>query len=157
MSGNLPTVLTLTLSDFRAAFSMFKNELTYPDGVIEMFFGNATNYISDLNVGVLNNASRQLALYQMTAHLLILNNMLNENDGAPVGLTQDAQVDKVRVSLTPPPHRSQFGTWLNLTGPGAALWALLAQKAVGGFYAAGNPERLGFRRVGGGFGPGCRW
>jgi hypothetical protein len=140
--GACPTVLTLDLTVFRATFSAFKNVTVYPDAMVQMFFD------------ILNGPSRQLALYQMTAHLLTLNDMANENEGAPSGLVQDAQVDKVRVSLTPPPVRSQFGTWLNLTAPGANLWALLAKTAVGGLYIGGNPERYGFRRVGGGFGPG---
>jgi hypothetical protein len=145
-------ILTLDLTVFRATFTAFKNITVYPDSMVQMFFDNGTNYISAVNVGILNGSSRQLALYQMTAHLLKLNDMANENEGSPTGLVQDGQVDKVRVSLTPPPQRSQFGTWLNLTAYGADLWALLAKMAVGGLYVGGNPERSGFRRVGGGFG-----
>jgi hypothetical protein len=152
MSG---TTLTLTPSDFRAAFKAFLSPTAYPDNVLQMYFAQAIDYVNPVDSGyLLTGASLQLALYQMTAHLLRLNDMICENDGAPAGLVQDAQVDKVRVTLTPPPERSQFGFWLNLTPYGAALWALLSAKAVGGLYVPGRlggQELAGFRRVAGRF------
>lgn len=150
------TELVLTLSDFRAAFTAFVNPNVYPDTVIEMFFGNACEYVSPENYGTLRDSSRQLALYQMTAHLLRLNDMVNENEGAAATMVQGAKVDQVSVTLTPPPVKSQFAWWLNLTPYGQSLWALLQQKAVGGMYIGGSGELAAFRRVGGAYKPSWR-
>lgn len=149
------TELTITFSDFRAAFTAFIDPNRYPDTVVEMFFGNACAYISPDNVGELRDSARQLALYQMTAHLIRLNDMINENEGAPAALVQGARVDQVSVTLTPPPIKTQFGWWLSLTPYGQSLWAMLQQKAVGGMYIGGKGELSAFRRVGGGYSP--RW
>jgi hypothetical protein len=134
MSGQLPSIIPLVIADFRAMFKAFVDPNAYPDSVINMFFADASNYISTNNYGVLNNQARQLALYRMTAHLISLNDMIAEDGGAPAANIQSATVDKVRVDLTPPVEKSAFGSWLCFTPYGQTLWAMLQRKAVGGFY-----------------------
>jgi hypothetical protein len=63
-----------------------------------------------------------------------------------------ASVDKVSVTLTPPPVKSQWQWWMSLTPRGAQLLALLKSKAAGGLYVGGLPaERAAFRKAGGVF------
>jgi hypothetical protein len=58
---------------------------------------------------------------------------------------QSATIDKITVSLTPPPATSEFLWWLNLTGYGAQLAALLSVHAVGGFFVTAVRSPRGFR------------
>ena len=131
--------LVLTIADFRLMFSAFKNPIKYPDILIQAFYNDATNFISDEDFGTLNGQARQTALYRMTAHLMQLDKMNREDEGAPAANIQSASVDKVRVDLTPPTEKSEFASWLAFTSYGQTLWAQLNAASVGGFYVSGSP------------------
>lgn len=162
MSGTI----TFDVAAFRLAFPAYADPVTYSDANLQAWFTAATGYISSSYgyswcnpiVG-LSGAQRVQALNLMTAHLLFLSG-LSANGQVP-GLMQNASIDKVSVGLTPPPVKSQFAWWLSLSPYGQSLLALLQVAAVGGAYIGGLPERAAFRRVFGGFGPGCcggsRW
>lgn len=146
--------LTPVVADFRAMLPAFANPVVYPDNVILLQFDTATNYISDKNYGILNGNARLSALYNMTAHLMQLNNMIADNNGAAPGMVTDAKVGAVAVTLKPPPVANQYQWWLSLTPYGQALLAQLKAKAVGGFWiGSGVSELAGFRRGGGRFLP----
>lgn len=149
MSGS---VLTYNDTDFRTQIPFFANTTTYPQALMNQFFINGSGYISTYNYGFLNGARRQQGLYLMTAHLAALNDMIIANNGAAPGVVINAEIDKVKVGLQPPPNKNQWQWWLNQTPWGQQLQALLAVASAGGWYVGGMPERLGFRRVGGGFG-----
>jgi hypothetical protein len=144
---------------WRALIPAFGNSVKYPTAILQIYFNNAACYIETCDAGqlcVFTGASRLLGLYLMASHLLASTQMICDNDGAPLGLVIEGQVDKVRVTLKPPPDMSQFGWWLSLTPYGQQLYALLKVQAVGGFYIGGSPQRAAFR---GTFGPGIsgRW
>ena len=147
MSGAL--YLTYDDADFRAQFPYFSNTAIYPEAVLSMYFTMGTNWVSNYNWGFLNGASRQLALYQMTAHLTALFGLIAQNNGAAPNIETEAAIDKVRVTVQPPKSQSQFQQWLNQTPWGQQLLALLLLKSAGGFVVGGAPELSGFRRVGG--------
>lgn len=149
------TTLTYDDATFRATYSYFASTATYPEVALQNWFTLGTNYVSDYNAGIMQGASRQAALYLMTAHLAALNDLIVADAGAVPGQLVNASIDKVKVTITPPPAPNQWQYWLGLTPWGQMLLALLQAKSAGGWVVGGNPERLGFRRVGGGFGG--RW
>lgn len=149
MSG---TTLTYDDATFRTQYPFFGNATAYPAAALQNWFTLGTAYISDYNAGIMQGAARQSALYMMTAHLQALSDMINADAGAVPGLVVDASVDKVKVTITPPPAKNQWQYWLGLTPWGQMLLALLQAKSAGGWSVGGNPERLGFRRVAGRFG-----
>lgn len=147
-----PSILVYDDTAFRLQYPFFANVTTYPEITLQTNFTNGTSYISDYNAGILQGQSRQTALYLMTAHITALNDIIVANNGAAPGYVTNAKIDKISVTLEPPPAKNQFQWWLNLTPWGQQLLALLQVQSAGGWAVGGNPERLGMRRVGGGFG-----
>ena len=150
----MPAILTFDVSSFRTQFPAFGSPLGFPDATLQMYWDMGTNFVSNINAGVLNGAGRQLALNLMTAHLTALS-VLIASGQTPV-IVQGSTIDKVSVTLTPPPVQSQFRWWLNTTPYGMELLTLLQVRSAGGFYIGGAPELSAFRIVGGGFGSGGR-
>jgi len=137
---------------FRAWFPQFANATTFPDLTLQTDFDLGTAYVSDSPCGRMPVAARTQALYLMTAHLAALDVIISANGytGQP-GIVEAATIDKVQVTLQPPPARGQWRWWLQLTPYGSRLVALLDAQSVGGFFVGGLPERAAFRKVGGGF------
>ena len=140
-----PAVFTFDIPTFRTDFPEFSNDVSFPDATLQLFWDNAICYISANNCGYLNDASRLQALNLMTAHLTKLSTLIAMNQ-VP-GLVQSAGVDKINVSLTPPPLSNQWQWWLSVTAYGQQLFALLQVTAVGGFSVGGLPETSAFRKV----------
>jgi hypothetical protein len=116
---------------FRLAFPLFTDP-PYTDDTLQGYWDVAVLYISDVDYGYLNGAARYRALNLMTAHLAALSDIIN--GGQTPGQVQSSTIDKISVTLTPPPNKTQFNWWLNLTGYGQQLAALLATRAVGGLF-----------------------
>lgn len=133
-------------ASFRIKFPAFTG---HPDDRLDLYWDVATGYISSDDYGLLNGRARAHAIDLMTAHLVSLADMVAA--GTTPAIESGATVDKVAVTMTPPPVKSQWQYWLSLTGYGQMLLALLQSVAVGGLYIGGNPERAAFRKVGGGF------
>lgn len=150
----MSSVIIFDATLFRQQFPAFANSTTYPDAMLQMYWDMATCYIDDSTTtrSQLNGTCRQLAINQMTAHLtqisiIIANNGLN--NGIPK-IINESTIDKVSVSLTPPPFgTSEWRWWLETTAYGQMLLALLEVSSVSGFYIGGLPETAAFRRVGG--------
>ena len=145
-----PIIFVYDDAVFRAAFPVFANTTTYPEATLQMYWNWATSYVSDVNYGWLQNASRDLALNLMTAHLVQVAGIIQA--GQVPNLVQNSTIDKITVGLTPPPIPNQWQWWLNQTGYGQQLLALLQANSAGGFYPGGSAPRLGFRNAFGGFG-----
>lgn len=144
---------------FRAQFAAFANSQCYTDAVLQGYFDLATAFVSpvDCACNMLTGAARVQALNLMTAHVAEMFRLVSE--GQTPGVMTSATIDKISVTIKPPPDQSQFQAWLSTTPYGQALNALLQVASVGGFYVGGMPERNGFRRAYGGFGgvPGRRF
>lgn len=147
-------------ANFRALFTAFESETTYPEATLQMFWAVASDYIctDDSPCNMLNGASLQLALDSMCAHICTLftqdaaNVAAGESPGQSEGIGVSASIDGISVSQLPPPVMNDpWRYWLNQTSYGQQLLALLAVKSVGGFYVGGLPEREGFRKAGGVF------
>jgi hypothetical protein len=145
-------------ANFRALFTVFASQTTYPQATIQMYWTVATDYI-DINgpwFNMLNGPSLQLAVDSLCAHLLTMftadQNNVNEGEdpGQPGSIETSASVGSVSVSSLPPPvDNDPWRYWLNQTRYGQQLLALLAVKAVGGTYVGGVDERGSFRKGGG--------
>lgn len=142
-----PATLVYTDADFRLAVPYYADTTAFPQAQMQNWFTIGTNYISDANYGGLRDGARQYALYLMTAHLQNLSDQLTADGGAAGGLVTQATVDKVSVTIQPPPNKSQFEWWLNQTSFGQQLFALLSKAGVGGKVVGGKPELRAFRAV----------
>ena len=146
------SVITFDVAAFRAAFPAFASEAVYSDESLQTQFDAACSFISPNGSNWYSGFTEQLrtrALYLMTAHLVQLSASMVA--GQTPGQVQSSGIDKISVSMTPPPQRNQWQWWLGLTGYGQQLFALLQLKASGGFYVGGLPELRAFRKVGGVF------
>lgn len=137
---------------FRLAYPAFANPNTfYADATLQQYWNSAINYISNYspNCSLFPVAKQALALNYMTAHLAELSNIIR--CGNTPGMVTSATIDKVSVTLQPPPEVNQWQWWLNLTPYGQQLLALLQVASVGGMYFGGRPEIAAFRKTGGQF------
>lgn len=134
-------------SAFRALFSAYANTVTYSPTMVQAFWDTAGNYVSTRAGGCFTGgmtlSQQTLAVNQMTAHLLYLNDLIAA--GNTPGVAVAATVDKISVTLEPPPAPNQWQYWLNQSPYGQQLLALLQVASVGGFYASSAvPGRAGF-------------
>ncbi len=139
MSEN-PTVITFDYELFQLQIPSYAS---YGEAKTEVFWDIAINYVNDTgNYGCMQGTSRAYAINLMTAHLIYLQALIAA--GQVPALVQDSQVDKIQISLTPPPVKNQFDWWLSLTPYGQSLLALLQVSSVGGFYIGGSAPLAGF-------------
>lgn len=141
---SFPQTLVFDVAFFRHAYPEFGNSAVFPDATLQLYWDQATTYISNNNCGWLHDLARQRALNLMTAHLGKIQ-LLNKQGEVP-GIITNAQVDKVQIQLEPPPLPNQWQWWLNTTEYGQELLALLQVRSVGGFYTpAGQSVLSAFR------------
>jgi hypothetical protein len=137
---------------FREQYPAFQCTPPASDSVLQGYFDMATAYISNRNcrnycyLGRMSLAQQTQALYLMTAHLGTIARSVYNNDA--IGVMTQATVDKVSVTLEPPPALNQWQYWLNSTPYGQQLLALLQVISVGGYFVGGRPELAAFRRAG---------
>lgn len=141
--------IVFSVTDFRAMFPAFTDAVIYPDSVLQLYFDMATSYINpnilpSCYLYAMSLGQQTLALYLMTAHLAYLNGLIA--GGTTPGIVQSSTIDKVSVSLVPPPGKTQFDWWMNLSPYGAQLLALLSLAGAGGMYFGGYPVVSAFRR-----------
>jgi Protein of unknown function (DUF4054) len=130
---------------FRALFPPYENYLL---ARLQAYWDTATAYVSNAKggcyTGGMTVAQRTLALNLMTAHLVYLSGAISAGDTP--GVLTGATIDKVSITLQPPPQPNQWTYWLNQSPYGQQLLALLQVASVGGFYASSAvPGRAGFR------------
>lgn len=116
--------------------------------VLQAYWDTAAAYISNRSggcyTGGMTTAQQTLALNLMTAHLVYLSALIAA--GTAPGVLTGATIDKVNVTLQPPPASNQWQYWLNQSPYGQQLLSLLQVASVGGFYVnAGVPGQAGFR------------
>lgn len=146
----------LDIAKFRIWFPQFKNAVdppkpAFPDVLIEQWWWEAERFVvnSKACFWCLEGLDRKYALYLMAAHIGALWSVQNDDNTKPY-IAISATVDKVSVALkAAPDNESAFKHWLELTPYGLKLLALLVEKASGGVYFGGLPERSAFRKVGG--------
>lgn len=136
--------ISFDVNEFRAAFPAFADEDAYPTATLQLYWDQATCWISDKNWGWLQNECRRYALNLMTAHIAYLNTIIA--NGQTTGVVQSSTIDKITVSLTPPPFEigGYFSWWATQSPYGQTLYAFLSERAVGGFYVPGGCGGLWF-------------
>lgn len=148
-AGN-PITFSPTL--FRQYYSQFANSGAFPDAALNSWFWQASQYVStsDNALYMLTGDPRLYALNLLTAHIGAISILIAAGQ-TPV-IETSAGIDKIRVTVQPPPDKTQFGWWLDTTGYGQMLNALLQSVTAGGTFVGGSPIRAGFRGPGGRFG-----
>jgi len=136
---------TLDIPAFRLAFPAFASESAYPDATITLRWGDATVFLGAYDGCLLSGVGLQSALNYLTAHLLASFTLIAQGQTSVV--VTGSTVDKVSVSLQPPPAKTGWQWWLSTTPYGLQLWALLSARSAGGYYVGGRPERAAFRKV----------
>lgn len=134
---------TFDVTAFRASYPQFASTTTFPNLTLQAYYDTAGAYIANDNYGWLTEAQKGLALNLMTAHLAALSILIA--GGETPGLVTSATIDKVTVTLEPPPVKTQFQWWLGLTPYGQQLLAILQVASVGGWFVGGSGTRTGFR------------
>ena len=130
----------VSVQGFYDTFPVFNTE-TYPEAVVGAYLGKAQNYISNLNYGRLVDTAREYGIYLMTAHLLVLKDLLAQNGGGAIGYETSAKIDAISVSLAPPSGSDLLERWFELSGYGMELRALLMMKSCVPFYVGGSCVR----------------
>lgn len=142
------TTIYLNLPNWRSIFPAFADPAAYPDAMVQAQYDIGTAYISNKNYGcslyALTLPQQTQALNLMCAHLLALSTAIVAGDTP--GITTAATVDKVSVTLQPPPEVNQWQYWLNQTPYGQQFLALLQARGVGGMWFGGWPVAGAFRR-----------
>jgi len=136
-------------------FALYSNSTNYPQATLQRYWDNATNYMSNVDFGYINGTQREYALQLMMSHLIYLTNLINTGNGFGTGSggapgtvpyqMQNATIDKVNVTVTPPPNPNQFQWWLGTSPFGQQLLSMLQIQSVGGSYIGGSYVRAGFQ------------
>ena len=137
-------------------FALYSDAAEYPAVLLQKYWDIALNYISNVgNFGCIQGSQREYAIQLMMSHIIFLTNLVNTGDGFGTGTDgtpgttpyqmQNATVDKVSVSVTPPPNPDQFQWWLGTTPFGQQLLAMLQIATVGGQYLGGSYVRAAFQ------------
>ncbi len=128
---------------FRQQYPAFANTTTYPQATLQQYFTTSGLFVQNVNYGWLSYAGATLTgLYLLTAHLAQLAMLVAA--GQTPGIETSATVDKISVTMDPPPKPNQWQWWLNQTAYGQQLLAMLQAQSVGGMYVRGGPGRAGF-------------
>jgi hypothetical protein len=124
-----------------------------PEATLQVYFNMALPMANEGNdnwCGGFSGSDLDLILNLLTAHIAQQQAMIA--NGQDTVIVTSSTIDKVSVSLLAPPVKNMFQYWLATTPYGKQVLALARAAFAGGFYSAvGNPERWGFRKVGGRF------
>lgn len=151
MTNPNPALLTYDDALFRAQCPAYASPVTYPTATLQAFWDTATCYMSDVgNFGPLQGICRQKGLNLMTAHLVYISGQIAKGQ-VPYVMTAST-IDKVQVTVAPPPLKNQWQWWMQASPYGQQLWALLQVNSAGGFYIGGSSTISAFRGYGGPYG-----
>lgn len=132
---------------FRQQIPAYANTVAYAQSTVQNWWTVATNYVTNRRggcfTGGLNLASQALAINLMAAHLIFLSALIAQ--GQTPGVLTQATIDKISVTLEPPPNTNNWQYWLQTSPYGQQLLALLEVSAVGGIFQGGTPVWRAFR------------
>jgi hypothetical protein len=141
----MPTI-QFNYTTFQALFPAFASSPSQT--ILQYNWNDATNYLSDKTMcgwySGMNLNQQTQALNLMTAHLTALGVIIAAN--STPGLVVGATIDKISVTIQPPPAPNQWQWWLNQTPYGQQLLALLKIVSAGGRFFNGAPVFTAFRR-----------
>lgn len=106
---------------------------------IDLYINRALLYISPWSAFCKDR--KQYVVFLLAAHLLALQNNIN-NGETTGGLQTGASIDKVSVSVAPPPFSDGFEYWLSQTVYGQTLLAFLDMIAAVPTFIGGSFNRV---------------
>jgi len=139
--------MTTHVFDYTQFITLFPEFSSIPQLTLQGYWNVAIIYINPNDNCFIPSDILQYMLNLMTAHLTQLSLIIAAGQ-TPYQLT-GAGIDKVNVTLTPPPNPTQYQWWVGTTPYGAQLLALEQVLTAGGFFLAGLPEGSSFMKVGG--------
>lgn len=132
---------------FRALFPVYANMTKYPEATLQAYWNTAILYVNNAAggcyIGGMSLPQQTQAINLMTAHLVFLSSLISQ--GQVPGVLVAAGIDKVNVTIEPPPTKNMWQYWLATSPYGMQLLALLQLVGVGGFYIGGTPVYPAFR------------
>jgi len=132
---------------FRAMFPEFSDGSVYTDACLQMYWDQATCYISDFTNCFIGEQCLQQAINLLTAHITKIN--AEASMGGDTALIESSKIGDVSVSAAIPNVDDQFAWWINQTPYGKQYYALLSAKTAGGFYVGGSSDIQAFRGANG--------
>lgn len=109
-------------------FPTYANTVIYTPTTIQAWWDTATAYVSNRSGGCFTGgmtlAQQTLALNQMTAHLLTLSGLIAS--GNTPGVMVGATIDKISITLEPPPAPNAWQYWLQTTPYGQQAPCVIA-------------------------------
>lgn len=139
------SLIQFNYATFAQGYPQFSDMLAFPQATLQLYWNTATNFLSNNTASCgMTIPQRTTSLNLLTAHIAALSTIAAK--GENTGLLQSAGIDKVNVSLTPPPEVNQWQWWLNQTPYGQQYLALMQVMAVGGFFVGGYPTTFTLRR-----------
>ena len=135
------TNVVVTIAEFRQRFPLFQDNSKYSDDIVQCMLDTATMYIpTTINCYVKDSVLKQM-IYLMTAHLILQYQDLADGNNNS-GMMSSATIDKISISKTIPPNKTQLQWWLNSTTYGTQLLSLLKLQSAGGLYIGGSKENV---------------
>lgn len=134
--------VTVTIAEFRYRFPAFRDTTKYSDELVQIQLDTAQLYISPEENCLVKPAIQKQMIYLLTAHLLTIDSALANGDTSAGGQVASASVGGVSVSKAIPNNRTDFEYFLNSTGYGMQLLALLSMYSVVGMYIGGQRENV---------------
>lgn len=146
--------MALVIPEFRKNFPEFGDTVAFPDARINFAYQYAVDILMTGNLYCGDRLTRMLDL--LTAHILTLMGagVPTGDDGAigtANGAVISATVGDVSVSFAAAPARDSWQHWLQGSGYGQLLAALMRKASAGGLYFGGTRETQAIRQVGGRF------
>ena len=127
--------IEFNLQAFYAAFPAFQQK---PVDSLQQYWNVALSYVDNQIYGCTNVANQTQYLNLMTAHLVALSDLIIA--GETPGMVTGAGIDKVNVTLQPPPEKNQFQWWLNLTSTACSFWRFCRSIPSAGSMSAAAPN-----------------
>lgn len=134
--------VSVNIAEFRYKFPAFSDVTKYSDSFIQMMLDTAQLYISPEENCLVKPEQQKQMIYLMTAHLTDINSKLADGDSSAGGQVASASVGGVSVSNVVPNNRTDFEYFLNSTGYGKQLLALLGMLSAVGLYIGGQKENV---------------
>lgn len=131
----------LSVEEMRIFLRAFQDTAKYPQAMLEADIELALQYIHETDCCLLKGKTRRLAIYYMAAHIQTLQDKIASGDTS-TGIQTSASIDKVSVSVAPPPYKDQYEYWLNQTPYGAMYLSLLNSVTGLGVYVGGSNENV---------------
>lgn len=134
--------ITLEVEEFRKKFLEFSDEEKYSEEFLQNMLDAAQLYINPKKNGFVNCSKQKQMIYLLTAHLASINTKLANGDNSAGLMASSAHIEDVSVTTAIPESNSEFEYFLNSTGYGRQLLALLSLLSGIGLYIGGQKENV---------------